>query len=272
MESAWTRVSGARRCPVCGKPDWCLVSSDASAAICPRTPSKNYIDGSGYLHVLKESKDITPRKYTPKPLPEHSSIIHQIHMSLKGGATQERLQSLGESLGVSVESLRALYVGFSESKNSYSFPMTRAGRRMLGIRFRSTTGSKFSARGGKEGLFIPSTFTKSKAVVICEGPTDTAALLDLGFNAIGRPSCLGGARLIEELIGRLPVAIFADSDGPGKSGAELLKKRLLKTAPPKTPVVFWSEGFDDARQMVANGASKTDVMDLINKAKNEQDC
>ena len=30
------RVSKQRPCPVCGKPDWCLIARDGSAAICAR--------------------------------------------------------------------------------------------------------------------------------------------------------------------------------------------------------------------------------------------
>lgn len=46
-------------CPVCGKPDWCIVSIDdprsPSAAICQRVSegSIRYIEESGYLHILK---------------------------------------------------------------------------------------------------------------------------------------------------------------------------------------------------------------------------
>ena len=138
---------------------------------------------------------------------------------------------------------------------------------MLGIRFRTIGGNKFAARGGKDGLFIPSTFTRSKAVVVCEGPTDTAAMLDLGFNAVGRPSCTGGSRLVEELVEGLPVAIFADADGPGKIGAETLARRIMKSNPKTTPVVFWSPENKDAREMVTCGATKEDIMKLIAEAK-----
>ena len=30
------RVSRKTPCPVCGKPDWCLVAEDGTAAICQR--------------------------------------------------------------------------------------------------------------------------------------------------------------------------------------------------------------------------------------------
>jgi len=30
------RVSRRQPCPICGKPDWCLMAEDGSAAICAR--------------------------------------------------------------------------------------------------------------------------------------------------------------------------------------------------------------------------------------------
>ena len=52
MESEWIQVSRSRVCPICGKPDWCLIARNGSAAICPRIEEKSvaYIEGSGWLH------------------------------------------------------------------------------------------------------------------------------------------------------------------------------------------------------------------------------
>lgn len=55
----WTRVSEHNPCPVCGRTDWCLISSQSvenpAAVICPRTKdeSKCKIGNAGYLHVLR---------------------------------------------------------------------------------------------------------------------------------------------------------------------------------------------------------------------------
>jgi putative DNA primase/helicase len=55
----WVRIADAGvACPICGKPDWCLVSSDdpknPSAVLCSRVADKSAkeILGSGYLHIL----------------------------------------------------------------------------------------------------------------------------------------------------------------------------------------------------------------------------
>ncbi len=57
----WVRVADAGvRCPVCGKPDWCLVDAtspdDPAAAICPRTPSDRDFGDAGYLHIFDEER------------------------------------------------------------------------------------------------------------------------------------------------------------------------------------------------------------------------
>src|SRR4051812_36138285 len=46
------RVSKATPCPVCEKPDWCLVARDRSAAICQRVKSDRECGQAGYLHRL----------------------------------------------------------------------------------------------------------------------------------------------------------------------------------------------------------------------------
>jgi hypothetical protein len=86
-KSAWRRVSKRERCPICGKPDWCLVcgpEGSPEAAICPRIESATKIDKggrfSGYLHRLRESTDswktsfrsyhINVEKYQPRAAAE----------------------------------------------------------------------------------------------------------------------------------------------------------------------------------------------------------
>ena len=108
------------------------------------------------------------------------------------------------ALGVSVESLRRLGVGWSAKHRAWAFPMSNAAGDVLGIRLRLPGGKKLSVKGGKEGLVhsrrgplrLPS---GRLLLLIAEGPTDTAALLDLGFSAVGRPSCTGGVKLLVEL-------------------------------------------------------------------------
>src|SRR5262245_13732908 len=51
----WKRVSKVRPCPICKKPDWCLIAADESAAICPRIRSHRQIGEAGWLHRLQES-------------------------------------------------------------------------------------------------------------------------------------------------------------------------------------------------------------------------
>jgi phage/plasmid primase-like uncharacterized protein len=265
MDSEWTRVNQSRRCPVCGKSDWCLVAVNSSAAICPREEkgSVAYIEGSGWLHRFGDENSPKPRlRVSPKPLPEHNQVLQEIHSKLRRQATVDVVKSLSEQLSVSEKSLDLLQVGYSATKDAFSFPMSRRGNRFIGIRYRTRDGSKFAQKGSKQGLFIPSSFTLAKAVVICEGPTDTAAMLDLGFNAIGRASCNSGDRLVTELVQRNPVAIIADNDDAGMFGARRLAEKM------KNAVIINPIGSKDARDWVASGATRGDVLGLISEARN----
>lgn len=60
----WIRIADAGvTCPVCGKPDWCLVSSDdpknPSAVLCSRVAESaiKEIDGSGWLHIIDAARN-----------------------------------------------------------------------------------------------------------------------------------------------------------------------------------------------------------------------
>jgi len=65
--SKWLRVNRRNPCPVCGKPDWCLLSQDGKAAICARIESDKPAGnkGAGWIHALDNSTPLPPMK--PRP-------------------------------------------------------------------------------------------------------------------------------------------------------------------------------------------------------------
>jgi len=251
--STWTRVTRAKPCPVCGKPDWCLTSQDGSASICPRVESKKFIEGSGYLHVLKEtewSKD--QWKPEKKELPEHNEVMASMARKFYLACDDDQQASANERLGVSHASLRRLGMGWCASQSANTFPMFRHERRLLGIRMRGTDGRKWAIKGSKQGLFIPKGIPADKAIFVCEGPTDTAAMLDLGFAAIGRPSCMGASELIAEVVAGRHAIIMADRDGPGMDGAERLE-HSLRNITRKVITVSPPDGYKDVRSWYRGG-------------------
>ncbi len=78
----WVRVSDAGvDCPICGKPDWCLVDADdpedPAAAICPRVPSGRDLGEAGYLHILDRfrSKGLVDDEVLANPLPDSTDPV-----------------------------------------------------------------------------------------------------------------------------------------------------------------------------------------------------
>ena len=123
-------------------------------------------------------------------------------------------------------SLRLLNIGWFAKSSAWVFPMQRMGNRLIGVRLRPRNGSKFAIKGSKNGLFIPNNLTDKGVVYVCEGESDTAALLTCGLPTVGRPSCNSGDRLIGELLKDRPVVVCMDRDGVGRKGAEQLADYL----------------------------------------------
>ena len=58
LRNDFFRVSKRRRCPICGKPDWCMIARDSAddpwGVICARVVSGVTWGEAGDLHVLTE--------------------------------------------------------------------------------------------------------------------------------------------------------------------------------------------------------------------------
>jgi len=108
--------------------------------------------------------------------------------------TRAALSRLSKELGVSVQSLRRLGVGSNGA--GYTFPMSDAEGKVIGLRTRYPSGGKAAEKGSRNGLFIPADLPDDGLLLICEGPSDTAAALDLGFAAIGRANYGTGGPMV----------------------------------------------------------------------------
>ena len=180
----------------------------------------------------------------------------------------EALARLAAALGVSLESLVRLGIGWSAKHRAWTFPMRDADGAVLGIRLRLPGGKKIAVKGGHDGLFIPEGIDARGLVLVCEGPTDTAALLDLGFNAVGRPSCRGGVKLLVDLVQKhrpSGVVIVSDGDAPGQRGGESLAA-LLVAYSAAVRIIAPPSGVKDAREWKRCGATAADVQAAIDAA------
>jgi len=272
MEQRWKRVHGLSRCPICGKPDWCLIAPDRSAAICPRVQegSSRHIEGSGYLHILKVTDQWMKEEFVPsvrKALPEHNEVLAIRARKWIADCTRDQVDELSGRLGVTPESLRLLNIGWFPQNSSWIFPMLRGGKRLIGIRTRPKNGKKFAIKGSKNGLFIPNNMPSKGVVYVCEGESDTAALLSAGLIAIGRPSCNSGDRLLGELLGNHEVVVCADRDGVGRKGAESLAE-YLKIHASGVTMMLPPDKYKDMRDWF-NGEGKEEVYNTAKRVSEE---
>ncbi len=275
----WMRVSHARPCPICGKPDWCSIDAADGTVLCMRVGSgaQQRLDlghGVGFLH--KPNGDVFPtRMRSATPADRYVSESTQpfkldyeaIFRRWRARTSATSVDMFAERLGVSRVSLERLGVVRCDERKAWAFPMHDAIRRVVGVRFRSDDGCKFALPGSHSGLFIPAGLESRTKLLICEGPTDTAAALTLGFDAIGRPSCSGGTEHLCNLIQagrRRDVIIVADSDGPGRAGAIQLADRLLGIS--GTVKNIETHPHKDLRAWLRVGCRQVSLLHLIERA------
>jgi hypothetical protein len=272
----WIRVNKTKPCPICNKPDWCEICSDGTMVYCMRVESSHPSKSTqgGWLHRLGEPVEYKPRPVKSPPMPV---VIDFTAEAQKYIDNIKSYAALSKALGVSTRSLERLQVG--HNGRGYTFPMRDGRENIIGIRVRGTNG-KWCVPGSRNGIFWPEgVYCGSDwPLVICEGPTDCAALLDLEFDAIGRPSCSGGTEhIIEFLKGkRRDVIIMADKDEPkerpdgtvwfpGQEGAARLAKQIKSLV--RTVKVCHPPNHKDIRAWKIAGATKPVVMAIIKNTR-----
>ena len=118
----------------------------------------------------------------------------------------------------------------------------------------------------KTGLFIPTGLSPEGILLICEGPTDTAAALDLGFPAIGRPNCNSKVEMTAEIVKGKDVVIIGDNDDGGRAGAERLSDTLVLYCK-DVRIVYPPEGIKDLRDWLKAGLTEECLKNIINETE-----
>jgi phage/plasmid primase-like uncharacterized protein len=258
------RVSRQTPCPVCGKPDWCGVSSDGVWCVCMRVESGRRTKNGGWLHAAGAVTAGAPRPSPPPPCDRRLLDPAAYHAALRKTWDWHWADGLALSLGVDCEAVERLDPVYDPMHRAFAFPMRDADGRTVGVRLRNADGRKWAVRGSREGAFIPAGGFAGRELVVCEGPTDTAAALTLGLQAVGRPSCAGATEVIRGICVRMRatlVTIVADHDDlkrrpdgsawrPGISGAADLGRALRRQYRVVVPPA------KDIRQWVCEGATR----------------
>ena len=271
------RVTKARPCVICERQKFCLRTPNNERVICTKVKegSKKWCENaSGWLHILVDDPNFRRRKKmtgwqtcgkaTKQPKnygDDHYERFTTLAQQYTDRMTPTLLDQAAKLLSVSAESLTRLRIGV-DHRGQLTFPMSDGHGRVIGIRTRNlATGKKLAERNSHNGLFVPEGLTNEGPLLLCEGPSDTAAALDLGFAAIGRPFCRGGAELLPPLVRGRNVVVVCDNDEDGREGGRRLARTLVlqcKSVKLFTP----GKPRDDLRDAVRDGltAEKLNVL------------
>jgi hypothetical protein len=210
-------------CPICGKPDWCLVDLSGKLAICARVESKRFIGEAGWLHKIKGEPIKVKNIKKSRPTNINWQGLNDMYRQQINVKQQWKLK---QNWSVRWKTLERLEVGWDGQ--AYTFPAKNECLEIVGMQRIFPDGSKRMVNGSKIGVIVPFGLDWQSTIFITEGISDTVVATDLNLNAIGRLSCACGNKILTELITDTDVVIIADADEPGIKGAKKLRKDLQK--------------------------------------------
>jgi hypothetical protein len=240
-----------------------------------RQASDHKVEKGGWIHRLNGTitpmvSNTTIQKLTP-------AVLIDLNRRYREAVIPGELASLAMKLGVSVDSLNRLGVGWDGS--AWTFPMKDGEGTIIGIH-RRFPDRKLCLGGSKLGLFIPRDTGDGdrNPLLICEGASDTATAMSAGFDAIGLPSAGQGfdhAELFIRKNSRRHVCIMADLDEgtplpngdyswPGIEYGIRLAEKLMPMVP-NLRFILPPDGVKDIRQWFkAVGADP--IREAVNRA------
>lgn len=223
----WLRCDAEHPCKVCESQDYCLRSDNGRDALCMRQTSDrpfNFANGwTGWIHAEADpgGERSAPRREKPRiSAPDVKKIAREMFKHPMASSSRE---AMAATLGVSVEALELLRMGYGEDVHGEfaSFPMRNAKLDVVGLSRRYADGSKLSGFGMQVGVFCELEWAKRPGpVLIVEGASDVAAAITMGLPALGRFNNMAGAELIGPMLGDRNAFVIGENDEkPEKRGA-----------------------------------------------------
>ncbi len=276
----FVRCSIKSPCPVCGKPTskerrigWCLINAPEGKVYCghveigcERDRFGNAIElshGMGFLHRITPGAAPATREYQrpEEPPPDFAAVVERLTSQappIIGYAAQQ--------LGVTPTALMRMQVGYTRSSHALAFPMRTDAGKIVGVRFRAFDGRKWAAKGSRNGIFLPTRMRGAGPVLVPEGPTDAAAIIDLGFDVIGRPFDRGGIIDLRRWfrLHQRPAVVVADVDAPGIAAARKVAGELAEVTTVR--IIAPTRG-KDARAWRQLGADHDEIERVISMAQ-----
>lgn len=210
--------------------------------------------GAGFLYLLADDRPspVFRREVAVKrlalatPRRDFGELAERLRLGIDDKILSWIVQCLP---GVSPKSLYRLRAGWNAENGAAVFPMSDGSGRIIGLRYRSPSGGKWAATGSRNGLFVPEGLQPKTPLFLPGGPTDAAAVLSLGVQAVGRPSAVAGVDLVAELVRRIRpslVIVVADQDEVGRRGAG-----VGTAAAALCPTAIWTPPTKDLREFAA---------------------
>lgn len=221
----------------------------------------------------KKSRNTRRELPNPTTLKNGSSAkedFARLAMAFEQAISDVQVSQLAGELNVSPKALRAMHVGRRAQAGKadlYTFPEFDARGRVVGISTRAKDGRKACIKGSRRGLYLPVGWSKfGTPIVICEGASDTAALLTMEIAGIGRPAAKAGVSDLLKLLRRVSaeIEIFvlgendqkADGRWPGRDGARSVASKLADGLSRSISVVLPPKQVKDVRAWIGSRIRK----------------
>ena len=204
------KVSASRPCPICRKPDWCLVAPDGSSTICQRVQSDKKAGNAGWLHVIKgatTTKEVANSADTAKADNKAAAKLYT--------SASDAISALSFHRGqpTRIDTYRD---GTGQVVGKVLRWDTADDKTFLPLR-RSPDGWTCEAMPAPRPLFdLPTLLDTTDTVFVGEGEKVAGALAGIGLTCTTSP---GGAKSASSAdwsaLKDRPIVVLPDNDAPG---------------------------------------------------------